>query len=353
VIRPSGGEALPLSVVIPVYRGEKTLAAVLDELARYTLPSATPGGIEYRIHDVVLVHDNGPDRSDLVMRELAELHPFVKLVWLSRNFGQHAATIAGIAEAEGRWVVTMDEDGQHDPAAIGDFLDAATVQRAGVVYADFTNAAPHGLARAAASRGSKKVLGRVFGTPDSTRFQSYRMIRADMARQLASFAKTGVYLDVALSWVTNRVATVPTTLRSDDAERASSYRFGTLLAYFWRMVLTSGTRGLRLVSAAGAVLAGLGLLLAVVLIVAVATGAQTGVEGWASLMVAILLCTGAILGSLGVIAEYIGVSLNVAMGRPLYLVVDDPETVMVDDPEPVMVDDAAAGAVRRGTRPPR
>ncbi|AXH37239.1 glycosyltransferase [Humibacter sp. BT305] len=336
---------MPLSVVIPVYRGEKTLAAVVGELAPYTSPTMTPGGIRYRIADVVLVHDNGPDQSDRIMRDLAALHPFVKVVWLSRNFGQHAATIAGIARAEGRWIVTMDEDGQHDPAAIGDFLDAATAARAGVVYADFTNASPHGLARAAASRNSKRLLGRVFGTPDSTKFQSYRMIRADMARQLASFAKTGVYFDVALSWVTNRVVTVPTTLRSDD-ERVSSYRLGSLLAYFWRMVLTSGTRGLRIVSITGALLAAIGVVLAIVLVIAVASGANAGVEGWSSLMVALLICTGAILGSLGVIAEYIGVSLNVAMGRPLYLVVDDPETVMVDEGAPTLpLDSVVSGGM--------
>lgn len=326
-----GDDAYSVSVVIPVYQGERTLASVVSELEPLTSRSVTPGGLAFRLDEVVLVHDNGPDHSDVVMRELAARHPFVRIVWLSRNFGQHAATIAGLARATGRWIVTMDEDGQHDPSAIPLFLDAAVQERAGVVYADFTNERPHGAVRSAASRSSKSLLGRVFDTPDARLFQSYRLIRGDMARKLAQFAATGVYLDVALSWVTNRIATVPTRLRSDDG-RVSSYTVGSLFAYFWRMVLTSGTRGLRVVSVLGGALAAIGFLLAVYVIVAMVVGEGDTVEGWGSTMVVMLICFGAVLVSLGVIAEYIGVSLSVSMGRPLYLVVDDPETVMSDTP---------------------
>ena len=83
---------------------------------------------------MLLVHDCGPDDSARVMRELAP-HPFVRPVWLSRNFGQHAATLAGMASSGGDWIVTMDEDGQHDPAYIGAMLDVALAEQASVVYA--------------------------------------------------------------------------------------------------------------------------------------------------------------------------------------------------------------------------
>ncbi|MGA1835577.1 glycosyltransferase [Herbiconiux sp. 11R-BC] len=322
-----------LSVVIPVYQGERTLTAVVEELLPYTRGAVTPGGVAYRVTEVILVHDNGPDHSDAVMRALEVQHPFVSILWLSRNFGQHAATIAGMAASTGRWILTMDEDGQHDPASIGDFLDTAIRERAGVVYARFTNERPHGLFRSAASKSSKRMLGAVFTLPDATQFQSYRLVRGDVGRKLAGFAATGVYLDVALSWVTNRVATSPTVLRSDDG-RVSGYSLAGLFAYFWRMVLTSGTTGLRLVSVLGGILALIGLVVAVYVVVSLLAGANTGTEGWASLIVVVLLCSGAILVSLGVIAEYIGVSVNVSMGRPLYLVVDNPETIMPESGEP-------------------
>ncbi|GAA2242352.1 hypothetical protein N1031_14600 [Herbiconiux moechotypicola] len=148
-------------------------------------------------------------------------------------------------------------------------------------------------------------------------------MRGDLGRSLAGFAAVGVYLDVALSWVTDRVATTPTTLRS-AAGRRSGYSFPSLFAYFWRMALTSGTAGLRAVSVIGGMMAFVGLAVAVYVVAAPTESRQEGAEGWASLIVVVLLCSGAILVALGVIAEYLGVVLHVAMGRPLYLVVDGP-----------------------------
>ncbi|MBF4574459.1 glycosyltransferase [Herbiconiux sp. VKM Ac-1786] len=326
----AGEPVYTMSVVVPVYQGERTLAAMVGELVPYTHGAITPDGHAYRIAEVILVHDNGPDQSDAVMRTLAEQLPFVSIIWLSRNFGQHAATIAGMAKSTGRWIVTLDEDGQHDPADLGAFLDTAIRERAGVVYARFTNERPHGFFRAAASKSSKRMLGTAFHLPDASQFQSFRLVRGDMGRKLASFAATGVYLDVALSWVTNRVATCPTRLRTADG-RVSGYSLPALFAYFWRMVLTSGTAGLRAVSVLGGIIALLGIAVALYVIIAPQVGSNPETAGWASLMVAVLLCSGAILFALGVIAEYIGVGLNVSMGRPLYLTVDDPETIMPDD----------------------
>ena len=114
---------------------------------------SSPAGRHYRVTEVVLVHDCGPDASDDTVRALAAAHDWVRPVWLSRNFGQHAATLAGIAASGGEWVVTMDEDGQHDPEAIGALLDTAMTEQADVVYARPTNEPPHGALRNLASRG--------------------------------------------------------------------------------------------------------------------------------------------------------------------------------------------------------
>ena len=89
------------------------------------------------------------------------------------------------------------------------------------------------------------------------------------------------------------------------------------------MVVTSGTRALRLVSIVGALFACLGVLLAGWLAVNKLTGGDVQ-QGWTSLMVVMLLTTGAVLFSLGVVAEYVGVAVNMAMGKPLYLITSDP-----------------------------
>lgn len=244
-------------------------------------------------------------------------------MWLSRNYGQDAATIAGMAVARGQWIVTMDEDGQHDPVHIGAFLDTALTERSDLVYSKPTNTRPHGFLRNLTSRGAKIVLATVFAFPDSTRFESYRLIRGDIGRQLAGVAANGVYLDVALTWVVGNTATAPVTLRAEGREE-SGYNYRRLFSLFWKMVLCSGTRGLRLVSLLGVTLASAGVIMAAVIFVQAMTGDNNDPEGWASIIMALLVCSGAILFSLGLIAEYLGVALHVLVGKPLYLTVDSP-----------------------------
>ena len=318
-----------VSVVIPVYQGEKTLTPLLRELLPMRDGFVTPDGYRALVHEIVLVFDHGPDRSAGVIRSLTAEYDFVKSVWLSRNFGQHAATLAGIASSGGDWIVTLDEDGQHDPAAIGSMLDTAMREHADVVYADPTNRPPHGYVRNVTSRASKRVLETVFGGGKASHFNSYRLILGEIGRSVAAYSGTGVYLDVALSWVAANIVTSPVRLR-DEGDRRSGYSYRRLMAHFWRMVLTSGTRGLRLVTAAGVMFAAGGIIFAIYLVVMRLFGGDIP-EGWTSQMVLTALGTGAILVALGIIAEYLGVAVNMALGKPSYLIVRDPNAGPLGD----------------------
>lgn len=311
-----------ISVVIPVYQGERTLPALMEEIAGMTEPFTTPGGSRAVVTEVFLVHDHGPDASAATIRDLAEVHDFVRPVWLSRNYGQHPATLAGMASSGGDWIVTLDEDGQHDPADMANLLDAALRDQADVVYSKPTNAPPHSAFRNLTSRGAKKVIDLLAGGNDTSMYQSYRLVLGEIGRSVAAYAGPNVYLDVALSWVTNRVTTAPVTLR-DEGDRASGYNLRRLLSHFWRMVISSGTRSLRAVSAVGAMFGAVGILVGIYFAINKLLGGNVP-EGWTSQIVVSLLGFGAVLFALGVIAEYLGVAVNMAMGRPLYLIVSDP-----------------------------
>jgi polyisoprenyl-phosphate glycosyltransferase len=121
----SNTEIQRVSIVIPVFRGEKTLPTLIQEVAPLTEVQSTPGGRRFVICEVLLVHDCGPDRSDKAIEALSAQYSFVQPIWLSRNYGQHPATLAGMASATGDWVVSIDEDGQQDPVDIGLMLDCA------------------------------------------------------------------------------------------------------------------------------------------------------------------------------------------------------------------------------------
>ncbi len=314
--------AIRVSIVIPVYRGERSLPVLIGEIAPMTIEQTTPKGNHFVVSEVLLVHDCGPDRSDITLENLGARHSFVRPVWLSRNYGQHAATLAGMASATGDWVATLDEDGQQDPSDIGHMLDAALADSLQLVYAQPINPPPHGWLRNTLSRTAKFITARLLKDSEVGRFNSFRLVDGEIARTLAAYCGNGVYLDVGLFWITARIGHAPVRLRSEMG-RPSGYSYLKLLGHFWNLILTTGTRPLRLIT-----LLGFGSM---VLAIAIAGYAIYGklfgnvpVQGWASLLIVVAFFSGCILTALGVIAEYLAVTMAIVMGKPLYVVGSKP-----------------------------
>lgn len=311
-----------ISVVIPVYRGADTLPVVVAEIAPLSSLQRSPAGHRFQITELLLVHDCGPDRSDRCLESLAAAYDFVRPIWLSRNFGQHAATLAGMASATGDWVVTLDEDGQQNPADIARLLDTAVAGALQLVYASPSNAPPHGWLRNLASRSAKALVGRLLGNRALGQFNSFRLVDGELARTLAAYCGHGIYLDMGLYWITGRVGHCPVLLRQ-ELDRPSAYSYLKLLGHFWNLVFTTGTRPLRLITLLG--------FTSVLLAIAIAGYALYGkffgqmpVQGWASQIIVVAFFAGCILTALGVIAEYLAVTMGIAMGKPLYVVSSKP-----------------------------
>ncbi len=313
---------LRVSVVIPVYAGEISLPALIEEIEPLTKEQITTGGNRFAVCEVLLAHDCGHDRSDQTIEALAARYPFVNPVWLSRNYGQHAATMAGMASATGDWVVTVDEDGQQNPADIEGMLDCALHSCSQLVYAQPINRPPHGWLRNLLSLTAKEISARFLGNRAIGRFNSFRLIDGEIARTLAAYCGNGVYLDVGLFWITGRIGHHPVYLRNERG-RPSGYSYFRLLGHFWNLVLTTGTRPLRLITIIGSLSMLLSFALATYALYEKYVG-QVAIQGWTSLFVVVAFFSGAILMAMGVIAEYLAVTMGIVMGKPLYVVSSKP-----------------------------
>ena len=127
-----------------------------------------------------------------------------------------------------------------------------------------------------------------------------------------------MYLDIGLYWIVGRIGHCPLRLRN-EMDRPSGYSYLRLLGHFWNLIFTTGTRPLRLITLMGA----LSVLLAGAIAAYALYGKLTGsvpVQGWASLLIIVAFFSGCILTALGVIAEYLVVTMGIAMGKPLYVV---------------------------------
>ena len=124
--------ARPLvTVVVPVYGNQDSLAELDRLIATAVVPGAAPGDVE-----TIYVDDGSPDDSLAVLRGLASASPErVRVLRLSRNFGSHAAILAGLSRSRGRYVAMVSADLQDDPGMIARMLDAAQSRSAEVVLA--------------------------------------------------------------------------------------------------------------------------------------------------------------------------------------------------------------------------
>jgi glycosyltransferase involved in cell wall biosynthesis len=319
----SSNNSHTIDVVIPVFNGKESIEGVIFNLQPFLHVSLSPGGVEFIVKEIILVFDCGIDGSEDLLRELQQKHSCVRVVWLTRNFGQHAATLAGMASSTSDWIITIDEDGQHDPSDIPKMLDVALENNAQLVYARPTNKPPHGWLRNAASKITKGTVARFLTGGDVRDFNSFRLIIGEVGRTISAYVGHGVYLDVALEWIVRKVATCDVEL-NPGTSRPSGYNRRNLLSHFWRLVLSSGTRLLRLASIAGVV----SFFGGVALIIAVIFGKiffDYPVTGWASVFVALLLFGGSILLVMGIVAEYIGLLVRTSIGKPLYVIGSDPQ----------------------------
>ena len=312
-----------VSIVIPVYLGSQTLRPLIEEIQPFITPCRSPRGIEFLITEVVLVNDCGPDKSENVIRELSQRFDWIKPVWLSKNFGQHAATLAGMAATTSEWIITIDEDGQQNPTDFGNLLDTAIENDASLVYAKPTNRPPHGAIRNTFSWIVKNTIFRLLTDGSHRNFNSFRLVSGAVGRTLAAYVGDGVYLDVALTWIVQNVAQCPVELRQ-ETRKESGYGYRRLSSHFWRLVLSSGTRPLRIVGFIGIGSFAAGVVAAAVIVFGKLSYGYT-VSGWASVFVALLLMGGLILLVLGVLAEYLGMIVRASIGKPLYVAVSDPD----------------------------
>ena len=311
-----------ISVVVPVYLGSKTLGTLLEEIRPFVNPTMSPGGIEFHVKEVVLVNDCGPDGSEHTIRELAQQNDWVKPVWLSKNFGQHAATLAGMAATTSEWIITIDEDGQQNPNDFGKLLDTAVANDASLVYAKPINRPPHGIVRNTVSWFVKNTLFRLLTDGTHSNFNSFRLVSGSIGRTLAAYVGDGVYLDVALTWIVQNVAQCPVQLREETRDK-SGYGFRQLSSHFWRLVLSAGTRPLRIVGLLGITSFFAGIIAAITIAIGKFNYGYA-VSGWASLFAALMLIGGLILLVLGVLAEYLGMMVRASIGKPLYVTISDP-----------------------------
>jgi dolichol-phosphate mannosyltransferase len=295
-----------VSVIVPVYGCAGCLVALHDRLA--TVLSTADW-------ELVLVDDCSPDGSWSILEELSENDERVRALRLSRNFGQHAAITAGLAEARGDWAVVMDCDLQDPPEEIPRLL--ATAREGYDVVLTTRDRRRHSWYRRLAARGYYRARTVLLGQSMRSDYSTLSVVSRRVVDAFLTLGDRDRQYLLILHWLGFRRAVLP--LRHEDRyEGRSSYTLGKLIEVAVDGMFFQTTKLLRWIVIFGFFVATCGLGLAAVFIAFYFTA--HALPGFTALAVLILCVGGFIIVSTGIIGLYVGKIFDQVKGRPLYVV---------------------------------
>lgn len=281
---------LLISVVIPVYSGEKYIKTLVSLLEKIKLKWES----EYcplKLEEIIMVDDASVDNSSYELKKISTDNDLVHVVTLSKNYGQHFATVAGILYTSGDWVITMDEDLQHDPEYIFEMLKIAVTESKDIVYAYPVQQVHFSWIRDFGSKFYKKIISFLTNNPNIRHFNSFRVVRGNIARAAASVCGHEMYIDIVFEWFTNRVGVFPVKLTDKryKKDRTSGYNLKKLLSHARRLFVSAQSRFLRIGIAIGMVSIFISILYSIIIFfLFLFFPYLIKSPGWASLMIAIL-----------------------------------------------------------------
>ena len=300
-----------LSFVIPCYHSAATLPEVVSEIKATVERDGRYG------YEIILVNDNPPDDTYEVIRRLAREDRNIKGICMSRNFGQHAALMAGYREVQGDIVISLDDDGQ-TPADQLFRLVEALKEDVDVVYARYPSK-KHSQFRNFGTYMNEKMAVWLLGKPKNLHITSYFAMRPLVVEQIVQYHNPYSYVEGLVLRATSRVINVPVEHRARESGE-SGYTFSKLLSLWLNGFTAFSVKPLRVGTLAGTVLMILGFLSAMIVLVQKLRLGDAIDAGWSSLMCLLLVLGGLILAMLGLLGEYIGriyVSISAA---PQYVI---------------------------------
>jgi dolichol-phosphate mannosyltransferase len=300
------------SVVVPVYYNEGTLTKTMDSLKEYVIDRNREMTCE-----VIFIDDGSGDDSLNELLRLREKYPdLVKVIKLTRNFGQVNAMTAGFRKASGRCVVAISADGQDPVELINQMLDEF---RAGseIVVATREDR-DESMFRIWTSRIFYELMRKMsFPNMPSGGFDFFLLGRRPLDAILHN-CDAHPFLQGQILWTGFPVKFLHYIRRQREIGK-SRWSFGKKLTYLLDGVMSYSFIPIRLMSVAGGLVAISGFIYAlVVLFDRVFWG--NPVKGWAPIMIVLLVVSGIQLLMLGIIGEYLWRTLAQVRQRAPYLI---------------------------------
>lgn len=299
-----------VSIVIPVYNGEKTVGRLVDSLVK------SLNG--FCRSEIILVNDGSKDDSENVCIALHEKYSGqVKFYSLAKNFSQDNATMAGLKAAKGDLAVVMDDDLQNPVSEVLKLVDFACLNDFDVVYTYYKEK-KHSLFKNMGSKFNDLVANIMLKKPKNLYLSTFKIINRLILDEITKYDGPFPYVEGLILRSTDHIGQME-ALHEERTEGKSGYTLKKLFALWVRTFVNFSILPLRFLTIFGFIVAFLGFVF----------GFWTVIQrimdpnwpaGYATLIFLVTFFSGIQLIGLGITGEYLGRLFLLQNKKPQYVV---------------------------------
>lgn len=300
---------MKISIVIPAFNEENNLEVVFQDLKEV---------LESYIYECIFVDDGSSDNTFNRIKTLASKHKEVLGISFSRNFGHQTALLAGLQEASGDIVITMDGDGQHPPQLIPELIE--TYEKGfEIVNTKRLSTEDTGILKNSSSKAFYKIMNRLTDIHIEPASSDFRLMSRKAVEAFLKIEEKDRFTRGLVSWMGFKQTAVSYTAPA-RISGSSKYTYRKMLTLAWDGITSFSSKPLRFSLYAGLFSLIFGAVYSIYILIIFAMG--NTIPGWASMMLVILLLGGIQLLSLGIIGAYLSRIFNEAKNRPHYFIKD-------------------------------
>jgi glycosyltransferase involved in cell wall biosynthesis len=297
------------SIIIPVFNSTDSIKELTSRLQKVFSESLK------ETYEIIFIDDSSINKETwTVLQNLSLSYKEVRAVQLMRNFGKQGAMMCGFQEANGKYIITMDDDLQHFPEDIP-FLISKNEHD--IVIGNFLKK-NHGFGKRMLSDINSWFEEKLIGKPKNIRNTPFKMIKAEVIDQIKGIRTPYPYVPALLFFATKDIVMVDVN-HGKRIYNDSGFTIGKMYKTFSSLLFNNSSFLLQVIATAGMSISLLSFLGGLFYLIKKIT-VGIAVPGWASLMIVTLFIGGLILFSIGVLGEYLIRIINGIENRPAYLV---------------------------------
>lgn len=300
------------SVIIPVYNSENIVSTTVQKV----VDCFNKVDLKY---EIILVNDGSPDNSWEVIKRLAEKYKNVTSINLLKNYGQHTAVFCGLEQANGDYMITMDDDMQNPPAEIVHLINKVT-EGYDTVFGKFKEK-KHNKIRKIGSKIIGYLNYKIFNKPADITLTNFRIIKREVVNRMLDYKTNYPYIPGLVLLFSSKITNVEVEHKKRSIG-SSNYNAVKIIKLTSRLLFNYSSYPLRLISTIGIIISIVSFVLGFSFVIRkIFIGVS--VPGWTTVVVMLSFFNGFVILLLGLLGEYISRILNKMSVKKTYYITDE------------------------------